>query len=311
MSALPLFSVVIPVYRSNQTLEALVNDLCEKIGPLSTAFEIILVDDDSPDSAWLTISNMAGQNPRIKGVKLSRNFGQHPAIIAGLGVAKGEWVVVMDADFQDNPAYIPVMFNEAQSTGCDLVLARRKQRTDSLFKKITNKFFYSIFSYLTDTAFDNSIGNFGLYNRKVIQAVLSMKEPFQVFSLMVRWVGFQSRTIEVLHGTRKSGKSSYTFSKLLQLAITIIITYTTKPMMLMINIGVIISTLSFLFAAYNIVAYFFKPGLVVGYTSIIVSIWFLGGLIIFLLGVLGLYISKILEGVKHRPNYIIDSKINV
>jgi len=230
--------------------------------------------------------------------------------MAGLENSSYDWVIVMDADFQDDPAYIPTLFAEA-SKGFEIVYARRIQRTDSLSKRFSNFLFYSLFSYLTDSHFDGSIGNFGIYHRKVVNAVLSMKEPFKVFSLMARWVGFKHTSIDVVHGVRKTGKSSYTLKKLFNLALTIVLTYSQKPLLLTVRFGLGMATLAFLFACFNIIAYFTGIIQVVGYTSLIASIWFLGGLIIFFIGILGLYIGKILEGVQNRPYYILTQKLNL
>lgn len=302
-------SIVIPIYKSEHSLKELMQAVSYNAQKITPDHEIILVDDSSPDNSWRIIQESASQNKKIKGIQLSRNFGQHPAIMAGLENSTGEWVIVMDADFQDDPGQIPELLNEA-SKGFDLVFARRIQRTDKITKRIWNLFFYKLFSYLTDSKFDGSIGNFGIYHRKVIASILSMKEPFKVFSLMARWVGFKHSSIDVLHGVRKGGKSSYTLSKLLNLALTIILTYSQKPLLLTVRFGLTIALMSVLFVCFNIVAYLTGIIQVVGYTSLIASIWFLGGLIIFFIGILGLYIGKIFEGVKNRPHYILTQKLN-
>jgi dolichol-phosphate mannosyltransferase len=310
MSDNALISVVIPVYRAELMVDELVSSISAELLKISNKFEIILVEDGSPDNSWQKIQENCKKDTHVKGIKLSRNFGQHNAITAGLTYSKGEWVVVMDCDFQDDPAYITKLYNEAIK-GYDIVFAKRIQRTDGIFKRFTSRFFYKIFSYLTDSNFDGSIANYGIYCRKVVDAILSMKEPFKFFVLMARWVGFQTAALEIPHGSRKEGKSSYSFSKLINLALLIILTYSQKPLILTIKAGLIISFLSLMFVAYNVIYWYLGKITVLGYSSLIASMWFIGGMIIFTLGVLGLYLGKAFEGIKNRPVFIVDRTANL
>jgi glycosyltransferase involved in cell wall biosynthesis len=305
-----LISVVIPVYRAELMITELVNKISSELQTISDKYEIILVEDGGPDNSWLKIKELCAADQRIKGIKLSRNFGQHNAISAGLTCSKGEWVVVSDCDFQDNPENIPKLYNEALK-GYDIVFARRSYRTDGLLKRLSSKFFYKVFSYLTDSNYDESIANFGIYNRKAINAVLSMKEPFKFFALATQWVGFNSTTLIIAHGVRKNGKSTYTLSKLFNLAFMVILTYSQKPLILTVKTGIFISLMSLAFVIYNIVRWYMGKIVVLGYSSLIASIWLIGGMIIFILGILGLYLGKAFEGIKNRPVYIVDSAINV
>ncbi|MBI4947148.1 MAG: glycosyltransferase family 2 protein [Bacteroidetes bacterium] len=304
-----LISVVIPVYRAEKMLDALVNDLSTELLKISHKFEIILVEDGSPDNSWLKIRENCEKHTRIKGIKLSRNFGQHNAITAGLEYSKGDWVVVMDCDFQDDPKYIPTLYNEALK-GYDIVFAKRTDRTDGVIKKLTSKMFYKIFSYLTNSNFDGTIANYGIYSRKSTNAILSMKEPFKVFSLMARWVGFNTYSVEIPHGTRKEGESSYTYAKLIAFAFTIILTYSQKPLIVTIKTGLLMSVISLIFVIYNVIYWYFGKIGMIGYASLIASMWFIGGIIIFTLGILGLYLGKAFEGIKNRPVFIIDKVLN-
>ena len=310
MSVNLLISVVIPVFRAEQMVDELVSKISIELLKISDKYEIILVEDGSPDNSWQKIKENCIKDTRVKGIKLSRNFGQHNAITAGLDYSKGEWVVVLDCDFQDDPVYIPKLYNEVVK-GYDIVFAKRIDRTDGIIKKLSSKFFYKVFSYLTDSNFDGSIGNYGIYHRKSIDAILSMKEPFKIFSLMARWVGFQTTTLNVPHGARIEGKSSYTYSKLINLAFIIILTYSQKPLLVTVKTGLLISSLSIIYTIYNITEWYLGKITVLGYASLIASVWFIGGIIIFTLGVLGLYLGKAFEGIKNRPVFIVDKAINL
>lgn len=300
-------SVISPVYKAEKIVDELVNRLTIALSNITNDYEIILVEDGGPDLSWAKIEQNAVKDQRVKGIRLSRNFGQHHAITAGLDYSKGEWIIVMDCDLQDKPEEIIQLFTEAQK-GFDIVFARRIVRHDSFIKRKNSQLFYSLFSYLSGIKQDGTIANFGIYNRKVIDAINTMREPMRAFSPMARWVGFTKTSIEVEHGKRFEGKSSYNWEKLINLALDVAVSYSDKPLKLVIGVGFWISFLSVLYAIYNLIAYYTGIIKVSGYTSLIVSIWFLSGFIIFIIGIVGLYIVKIFEGIKKRPLYLIDKK---
>lgn len=296
-------SVVSPVYGCKSCLHELYQQLKSSLTAISENFEIIFVNDNSPDNAWDTIVELSNADYRVKGINLSRNFGQHYAIHAGLNYASGEWVVVMDCDLQDYPKEILKLYTQAQK-GYDIVLAQRIQRQDTFFKRMFSKMFYSVLSYLTETKQDSSVANFGIYHQKVVHAILMMNDKIKYFPAMVRWVGFKSCSIEVEHKNRFDGSTSYNYKKLFKLALDIILSFSDKPLRLTVKFGFIISTLSFLAALVNLVRYFTGDIVVAGFTSIIISIWLLGGIIISILGIVGLYVGKAFDAVKNRPVYI-------
>ena len=305
----PVLSIVSPVYKAELIVDELVDRIKKSLAPITENYEIILVDDCGPDNSWKKIEENCQKDARVKGIKFSRNFGQHYAITAGLDSCKGDWIVVMDCDLQDQPEEIVRLYNKALE-GFDIVFAQRSERKDSAIKIMTSKIFYFVFTYLSGVKHDGTIANFGIFNKKVIDAVNQMREPMRAFAPMIKWVGFKKTSIEVEHAKRFEGQSSYNWSKLINLAIDVAVAYSDKPLKLTIKLGVTISFLSILFTVYNLVAY--RLGFIsqTGYTSLIVSIWFLSGLIIFTLGILGLYISKIFDGIKNRPIYIIEKQIN-
>ena len=303
-------SIVSPVYRAELIIEKLVSEIQKVMAEMKVSYEIILVDDRSPDHSWDVMKKIAASNNEVKSVRLSKNFGQHPAIMAGISLANGEWIVVMDCDLQDQPKEIIKLFNKANE-GFDIVLAQREDRKDGFLKKLSSKLFSIIYSYLTETKFDNSIANFGIYNKKVIHQVNEMNDYIKSFPLFINWVGFTSTSIRVEHAERESGKSSYTFSKLLSLAFNTIISFSNKPLKLFVKFGLLISLCSFAFGVYTIIRYFTGHILVLGYSSLIVSIWFLFGILITVIGVVGIYIGKIFDQSKGRASYIIEEKHNI
>jgi glycosyltransferase involved in cell wall biosynthesis len=271
-------------------------------------YEIILVDDYSPDNSWTEIERLASIHPEIKGIKLSRNFGQHYAITAGLDAAKGEWVVVMDCDLQDKPEEIPNLLAKAQE-GYDVVLARRANRQDNFFKRLSSRIFYRTLAWLTGSEQDETIGNFGIYHRKVIDQIVMMRESIRYFPTMVKWVGFRQTTLDVVHAEREQGSSNYNFKKLFNLALDIMLAYSDKPIRLTVKLGMLVALTGFLFALFTLYKYLDGDIIVAGYASLIISIWMLTGFLLVTLGMVGLYIGKTFEGVKNRPIYIIEKKI--
>jgi polyisoprenyl-phosphate glycosyltransferase len=301
----PEISVVIPVYRAEELVDELVSQLTRELTALTPHYEIVLVEDRSPDNTWEAVVRAQAEYPCVKAVRLSRNFGQHYAISAGLSMSKGEWVVVMDCDLQDQPSEIRKLFEEAKS-GYDIVLAKRVNRQDSWMKKMSSKIFYSALGYLTGVDQDSSVANFGIYHRKVICSINSMPESIRYFPTMVRWVGFKSTKLDVVHAARPEGTTSYSFKKLLNLSLDICLANSEKPIRLTIKLGLLVALTGFLFAAYIAVRALLGEIQVLGYASLLVSMWVLSGLIICIVGVVGLYVGKSFEGIKGRPIYVVD-----
>ncbi len=308
MNHKPFVSIVSPVYRAEKFLDKLVSEIQKVMATLDVDYEIILVDDRSPDLSWLKMKELSHQIPAVVSIRLSRNFGQHPAIMAGLSHAKGEWIVVMDCDLQDQPKAIADLYRKA-SEGYDLVLARRTHRQDNYLKKLSSKIFSKVYGFFTDTKYDNEIANFGIFNRKVIQSILAVSDYIKFFPLFVNFVGFNATSIPVEHASRDSGGSSYSLAKLISLAFNSIISFSNKPLKIFVKFGIIISILSFVVGTFYLYEAFTNRIEVIGYTSIIVSIWFLSGVIITTIGITGIYVGKIFDQTKNRPVFIIDEII--
>jgi polyisoprenyl-phosphate glycosyltransferase len=303
-----VISVVSPVYKGESLVNELVFRIQKSIEHFTSNFEIILVEDGSPDQSWKEIEKVCTIYPFVKGIKLSRNFGQHYAITAGLQHALGQYVVVMDCDLQDLPEEIFSLYQKAQQ-GFDIVYARRVIRKDTNLKRLSSKLYYSLFSYLTDTVQDHTIANFGMYHKKVIDAILSMGDHIRYFPTMSQWVGFTKTTVDVNHGKREDA-SSYTLRKLLNLAFNNMISFSDKPLRLTVQLGIFIAAISFVLGIYYLYLYFDGQIKVLGFASIMISIWFLAGIVIMILGILGLYIGKIFEAIKQRPLFIIEKILN-
>jgi len=299
-------SVVSPTYKCSECIEELYRRLVLSLEKITDTFEILFVNDGSPDNDWEIIKDIAKRDKRVKGINLSRNFGQHYAITAGLDYAIGNWIVVMDCDLQDQPEEIKKLYNKAQE-GFDVVVGKRKERKDKFFKKLTSKFFYIVYNYFVETKINNRIGNFGIYSNKVIQSINKMREQNRSFGLFAIWVGFSRIEIDVIHAKRNLGQSSYTLKKMIALALDSIITYSDKLLKLSIKTGFILSFVSLVYSLWTIIKYLIWGIPVRGWTSMFVSIYFLSGLILGSIGILGLYIGKIFDETKNRPLYIIES----
>jgi glycosyltransferase involved in cell wall biosynthesis len=303
-----MISFVSPVYRAEKILDKLIAEINNVMLVINESYEIVLVDDRSPDGSWEIMKQKSKEFKNIKSLRLSRNFGQHPAIMAGLAEAKGEWIVVLDCDLQDHPKEVLKLYNKAKE-GFDVVLAKRQNRQDNFFKKLSSLLFSKMYSFFTDTKYDNEVANFGIYNRKVIDSILEISDAIKFFPLFVKFVGFNSVSIHVDHQRREEGNSSYSYSKLLSLAFNSIISFSNKPLKIFVKFGVIVSLLSFGYGIYLIYLSLTNQIEVMGYSSIMVSIWFLSGVMITIIGVTGIYIGKIFDQTKNRPTYIIDEKI--
>lgn len=289
----------------------LLKRLDRALSAISEDYEVILVNDCSPDDTWAEIKRHASIDKRVKGINLSKNFGQYFAISAGLKYAQGEWIVVMDCDLQNRPEDIPALYAKAQE-GWDIVHARRVHTEYKFLKRMSSQMFHSVYDWMSGRQSDDTIAEFGIYSAKVIKEYNKLKEVSRSFNFLIDYLGFRTTSIDVdLDARADEGSSSYTLSKLLKLAFDSIIADSNKPLRVAVKLGFSISALSFLLAVYNVIAYFFDMAIVRGYTTTIFSIWFATGMILSMLGILGLYIGKIFDQVKQRPIYIVMDTVNV
>ena len=302
-------SIVSPIYRGEKMLDELVRRIIDSVKDITDDFEIVLVNDCSPDNSWEKIVQLCNENKKVKGVNLSRNFGQHYAITAGLSKTSGNWVVVMDCDLQDRPEEIPNLYAKTRE-GFDSVFAQRVERQDTFMKRLSSAAFYFVFSFLTDSKQDKSVANFGIYNRKVVNAILSMGDSIRYFPIMAQWVGFRKGYLPVQHAERQVGSSSYSFFKLIRLASDNMIGFSDKPLRLMLTFGFYVVIGSLLVALYYFVKWCLGLIVVDGFTTMVISLWLIAGILTMMLGITGLYIGKIFDRVKGRPVFIIGETVN-
>ena len=279
MTSRPLLTVASPVYRSETLVGELVARICAAAGSITDDFEVLLVEDASPDGSWAAIARECDRNPRVKGVRLSRNFGQHNAITAALRHAQGDFVIVMDCDLQDDPAYIPALFEQCRR-GFDIVFARRRVRRFGWWKNLAARIYYTIFRWLAGVDYDPNISSYSIISRKVVDAFLAFGDYRRGYVIVLHWLGFSRGYVDVEHRERPDGRSSYSAWRLLAHALTITLTYSEKPLHLSIYVGLVLSLLSFVLGLWLIVRYYTSNvgQLALGWTSLIISHLFLSGL---------------------------------
>lgn len=306
----PKFSIVSPVYHGEKMLEELVRRITEAVTPMTTDYEIILVNDCSPDASWDVIKQLCATDVKVKGINLSHNFGQPYAITAGLTYATGDYIAVIDCDLQNKPEDLPALFLKAME-GYDVVSARRVHRDDTALKRLSSAVFHRVYDFLSGFTTDKAVAEFGVYSKRIVKVYCSIPEYSRSFVELIHTLGFRKTGVDVMHDHRLEGRSSYNLARLLRLSFNAIISNSNRPLHLAVTIGLVMSVFSFLMAVYNVFAKFAGWNEVVGYTTTVFSIWFVGGLLLFMMGVLGLYIGKIFDQVKGRPVFIVQDTLNL
>jgi len=302
-------SIISPVFRAQGMVSELVGELSRCLGDSNIDFELILVEDGSLDNSWDEIVNCSQNDVRIKGIKLSRNFGQHYAVSAGLDAATGTHCVIIDCDLQDYPDSILLMLKEMEK-GFDVVFSKRKKRHHGYFKSKMTLLYHFLFRILVGNEFDINLNSLVLMKSTVRDQFVKLKDYDRLYIQLLKWVGFRSTVLEVEHRERFSGNSTYSFSALLKIAIQGWTFHSDRLLRLSIYGGFFMSGLSFL-GGLTIVAMYFLRGFQAGWPSVILSIIFSSGLILVSVGIVGLYVGKIFSQVKDRPLYVIEKRINV
>lgn len=298
-------SVVVPVYGCPEALEPLCKRLNDTVSQLTDDYEIILVNDACPKNSWQEIEKISRVDSKVVGLELSRNFGQEAAIKAGLDYCSGDWVVVMDCDLQDKPEEILNLFQKA-SEGYDAVFARRAHRQDKKFKIWMAKQFYKVYSYATDVPYDPAVCNFSVISKKVADAYCHMPERHRGYVMYIFWLGFKCTTLDVEHCERYAGETGYTFKKKVNMALGLLTSQSDKILRMFVKCGLVSSVVAF-FAVIFFVIQYFIGNIASGWTSIIASIFLVGGLLLTALGVIGIYVGNIFMEVKDRPLYVVRS----
>jgi polyisoprenyl-phosphate glycosyltransferase len=304
---LGLLSVVAPVYNEQELLDEFYARVCAALGDLH--FELVLVDDGSTDTTPAILHRLASSDPRIHVVYLSRNFGHQTALTAGLDHARGDAVVMLDADLQDPPELIPKMLDHWRA-GCDVVYAVREHREgESRFKLTTAHWFYKLFDKLTQVELQHNSGDFRLLDRSALDALLSMRERNRFLRGMTVWVGYRQAAVPYRRDPRFAGETKYTLSKMLRFSLDAISSFSHRPLQLATLLGFLISTLAFIAIPVVIVLRVLGSYLP-GFGSITIAILLLGGIQLIALGIIGEYVGRIYDEVKGRPLYLIRSRLN-
>ena len=299
-------SVVTPIYNEEESLEELYSRLSSTIQGITKDFEIIFIDDGSTDKSLQKIIDFATHDQRIKYISFTRNFGHQNAVMAGLNESQGKAVVIIDGDLQDPPELITELFEKYQE-GYDVVFAQRQSRKgESLFKKVTAKVFYRLLKKLTSIEIPIDTGDFRIIDRKVILNLKKMPEKNKFLRGQIAWMGYKSSHVLFNREERKHGKSGYSFYKMLKFALDGITGFSNAPLQLVTQLGFLISISTFFIILYALISHFVLHRTITGWTSLIISFSFIGGVQLLSIGIIGEYIGRINSNVIQRPDYIVD-----
>jgi polyisoprenyl-phosphate glycosyltransferase len=297
-------SVVVPVYACETCLRELHRRLTQSLEWTAGDYELVFIEDRGPDASWEVLRQLAGEDRHVRAFRLSRNFGQHAAITAGLSEARGRWTVVMDCDLQDPPEEIRRLHAKA-SEGYEIVLAKRARKRSPLFRRLASQAYFALLNFFTGTSIDPGHGSFSIISRKVVDAFLGFKDRDRHYLFVLYWLGFDRASVEYEHAARPSGKSAYTFRRLLAHALEGMFFQTTVLLRWVIYFGFTLAVLGLGAAAYFSAARI-GGNAYPGWTSLAVLLLLIGGLIIVSTGVIGLYVGRVFNEVRERPLFVID-----
>jgi len=297
-------SVIIPIYNEEMNLVPMNNRIIAALLPLQLHYEIIYVNDGSKDNSLPIIMGLSEENASVKYIDFSRNFGHQIAISAGLEHAVGERIVIMDGDGQDPPELIPALLTKSKE-GFEVVYAKRKKRKgESFLKKLTAKLFYRFLANITQIEIPLDTGDFRLIHRKVQKVLLNMPEQHKYLRGQIAWIGFNSTFVEYDREERMGGNTKFTYGKMMRFATDGISGFSNWPLKVATMLGFAVSGIAFMLIIYSLYQKFF--GFTeVGWTSLHISVLFLGGVQLLGIGILGEYLGRVSENVKNRPTYIV------
>ena len=299
-------SVIVPIYNEEQTIFELYSRLQKAVSQISKEYELIFVNDGSKDHSLLELLKLTEQDAHVFYINFSRNFGHQIAVTAGLDASNGQAVVIIDGDLQDPPELITDLYAKYKE-GYEVVYAKRKERKgESAFKKVTAKLFYRILKRITDIDIPLDTGDFRLIDRKVVNYLNQMPEQNKFLRGQIAWLGFKQTEVLFNRDKRKYGKTGYSLGKMLRFAMDGITSFSDKPLQLVTKLGFAISFLSFIIILYAIYSHFILDRTITGWTSLIISSMFIGGVQLISIGVIGEYISRINKNVLKRPLYIVE-----
>lgn len=303
-----MLSVIIPVYNEEGNIQNIYDRLNQVVASLNTDMELVFINDGSHDESLPLIKALASKDPRVKYLDFSRNFGHQLAVMAGLDHCIGDAAVIIDADLQDPPELIRDMWKKWKE-GYEVVYAQREKREgETVVKKLTAKWFYRILKSWTSVDIPIDTGDFRLIDRKIIELLKTMPEKHKYLRGQIAWLGFRQTKVTFKRSAREWGETGYSFGKSLQLAIDGITAFSTVPLRMVTYFGFICSLIAFVVILYALYSKYFFDDTVPGWASLMTSILFIGGVQMIALGVIGEYLSRIHDNVRHRPDYIVREK---
>ena len=306
-----LVSIVIPIYNEIETINEMIVNTINIASCWKYDYELIIVNDGSADGSREIIEKLCTKDMNIKLINLSRNFGHQLAFTAGLDFAKGSSVIVIDGDLQDPPIVMNEFIKKWES-GYDIVYGRRLKRSgESFFKLLTSKFFYIILDKFSDVNIPRDVGDFRLMDRKVVDKINTMRERHRFIRGMIPWLGFKETFVEYDRDSRFAGQTKFSFNKMVKFALDGIFSFSTVPIKYTIILGIFTVFLSIGGIIYAFVSRLVTDGWVSGWTTLIITMLFIGGVQLISIGVLGQYIGRIFEEAKNRPLYVIESTLNI
>lgn len=298
-------TVIVPVYNEEPNLRALYARLEPTLAAITARYEILFVDDGSRDRSMEIVRALASENPRVKFVTLSRNFGHQVALSAGLDHARGEAVAIIDADLQDPPELLAQMYAKLRS-GYQVVYAQRRSRKDrSVLKKVAYATFYRLLARISQIDIPLDTGDFRIVDRKVVDALRAMPEQHKFLRGQVAWIGFDHAAVEYDRDVRHAGEPGYTYRKLFLLAVDGITSFSDLPLRIATFAGLCVSFVALLLIAYALISYFFNDRTPQGWTSLMVSTLFIGGIQLLSIGIIGEYIGRLASDARRRPLYFV------
>jgi glycosyltransferase involved in cell wall biosynthesis len=299
-------SVVIPIYNEEENIDSLINRLRTVVAQMQISCEYIFVNDGSKDHSFQLIKNLALADSAVKYIDFSRNFGHQIAVSAGLDLAAGDRVAIIDADLQDPPELIIEMFAKMDQ-GYEVVYAKRNNRNgESWLKKFTAKVFYRILKSITSVKIPVDTGDFRIIDRKVVNVLNQMPEHNKFLRGQISWIGFKQTYVEYNRNVRQAGSTGYTYKKMIRLALDGITSFSNFPLKVASICGFVVSGIAFIVMIYALYSRYITKDYVEGWTSTIISVLFLGGIQLISIGIIGEYISRLSENARNRPLYIIN-----
>jgi len=304
----PEISVVVPLFNEEENVDRLIGELATVLDATGDPFEIVLVDDGSDDGTWRRIVAVHRRNPSVRGLRLLRNFGHQHALLAGLEHARGRAVITMDGDLQHPPEFIPELLG-AWREGHRLVQTQRRDSTDTgIFKRLTSRAFYRVFSLLSGISMKPGMSDFRLLDASLLSILLDMREPDLFLRGSLQWIGASSVTLPYQARPRTRGKSKFTMGKMIRLSTRALVSFSTIPLKLGIWLGIFTSGLAFLEILYILYTYA-RGDTVPGWASVLTVVSFMFGVLFILLGILGTYLASIHRALKDRPRYLLGDAV--